>query len=76
MATQRQIEANRRNAQRSTGPTTPEGKARSAQNSLTHGLTAASVVISIEDRGDYEELRARLIAEHKPVGTQELFLVS
>ena len=32
------IEANRRNAQRSTGPKTPEGKAKSSQNSITHGI--------------------------------------
>jgi len=34
----RKIEANRRNAQRSTGPKTPEGKAKSSQNAVTHGI--------------------------------------
>ena len=73
MATEKQIAANRANAPRSTGPRTAEGKARSAENSLVHGLTAQQVVISIEDRCAYEELRATLIAEHRPVGAQELF---
>ena len=44
ISTQSRIDANRRNAQRSTGPKTPEGKARSRANSLKHGLCASQVV--------------------------------
>ena len=41
MATQAQLEANRQNAQKSTGPKTAEGKVKASQNALTHGLTAS-----------------------------------
>ena len=44
MATRRQKKANRNNAKRSTGPGTPEGKARSSQNTLKHGLFARDTV--------------------------------
>ncbi|MEZ5400579.1 MAG: hypothetical protein R2729_12985 [Bryobacteraceae bacterium] len=45
MATERQIAANRRNAQLSTGPRTESGKAKSARNSLRHGLYATDAVV-------------------------------
>jgi hypothetical protein len=53
MSSFRQIEANRRNARLSTGPTTEEGKKRSRQNAVRHGLTAETVIGSLEDAEDY-----------------------
>jgi hypothetical protein len=44
MTSEAKAEANRRNAQMSTGPTSPEGKANSSQNRRTHGLSAASIL--------------------------------
>ena len=53
MTSLRQIESNRRNAQRSTGPKTPSGKQHSSQNAVRHGLTAETVIGPLEDPADY-----------------------
>ncbi len=49
MASEKQVEANRRNALRSTGPRTADGKARSRLNAVTHGLTAQTLILPEED---------------------------
>jgi hypothetical protein len=49
LATERQIAANRLNAQRSTGPRTEAGKANSRRNALKHGLTAEKMLLEYED---------------------------
>ena len=72
MATQSQIDANRRNAQKSTGPRTPTGKDRSSRNSLIHGLTAQKHFLSGEDPADLADLLERFRAEWRPATeTQE-----
>ena len=48
-------DANRRNAARSTGPRTAQGKARSRFNAITHGLTAFTVVLPGEDQDAYQQ---------------------
>ena len=60
----RQIEANRRNALRSTGPSTEDGKRRSRQNALRHGLSAETVVEIVEDIDDYRGFEAAIIADY------------
>jgi hypothetical protein len=75
MATQRQIEANRRNAARSTGPRTRQGKLRSRRNALRHGLTAEIVAESFEVAHEFEALEAALIADYDPQSTLEFQLV-
>src|SRR5216684_7987007 len=50
------LAANAANAQHSTGPRTPEGRARSSQNARTHGLTARDLVIAPNELEEFEEL--------------------
>jgi hypothetical protein len=64
MTSFRQIEANRRNALRSTGPTTEDGKRRSRQNAVRHGLCAETVVEILEDVDDYRGFEAAVIADY------------
>jgi hypothetical protein len=75
MATQRQIEANRRNARKSTGPRTLEGKASSSRNALTHGLTAEAIVLPHEEWSQYVELRLALLDTYQPANPAEQMLV-
>ena len=64
MTSLRQIEANRHNALKSTGPTTPEGKERSRCNAVRHGLTAETVIAVLESSEDYETFEATVISDY------------
>jgi hypothetical protein len=75
MATQKQIEANRRNAQKSTGPVTEAGKTKARFNALKHGMTAKVAVLPHEDAQSYEQLRQALIEDYQPSGAGEETLV-
>ena len=57
------------------GPRTPEGKAISAQNAFSHGLTAACLVLPWENREEFDALLGQLIAEHQPATATEGILV-
>ena len=73
MATPAQIDANRANAQKSTGPRSVEGKSASRFNALKHGIDAASIVIPGEDPADYDALAANYQREFRPESPSELF---
>jgi hypothetical protein len=65
--------ASRKNGAKSRGPKTPEGKARSAQNALKHGLRAQKyVVLPDEDAAAFEALEAALMEELAPEGALHL----
>jgi hypothetical protein len=75
MATQAQVDANRANAQHSTGPRTPEGIANCKNNATRHGLCAQQIVIKGEDPAAYDALRGELVAQYAPSGELEAMLV-
>jgi hypothetical protein len=75
MPTEAQINANRLNAQKSTGPTSPEGKARSSLNALKSGIDAWSVIIPGEDPAELEALTATFLLQHHPTDPNQLSLV-
>jgi hypothetical protein len=72
MTSQARIEANRLNAQQSTGPRSAEGKARSSQNSAKHGFTARHITILPGEQPIYEEMLAQYQTELRPEGILEL----
>src|SRR5260370_5140337 len=73
MATLKQFEANRRNAQKSTGPKTPEGKAAISMNALRHGLRARTVVLPGENCEEFNHLCDDLQVEWNPQSRTEHF---
>ncbi len=75
MTTQKQIEANRRNSRRSTGPKTRTGKAESKMNAMKHGLLAAEFVVRGEDPAEFTRILESLIDEFQPQGPLEEQLV-
>lgn len=75
MPSQAQLEANRRNAQKSTGPRTDDGKAAVRQNALRHGLCSGIALMADESGDVAQQLLAALIEDNQPVGVNEEILV-
>ncbi len=75
MATPRQVQANQQNAQLSTGPRTPAGKATVSHNALTHGLFSQATLRAWESAEELAHFRAALVADLAPMGMLEELLV-
>jgi len=75
MASEEQIAANRRNAQKSTGPRTEEGKAASSRNAIRHGLASAQLILFDERPEDFEAFYDDLRTAHAPADAVEDGLV-
>ena len=75
MSSPRQIEANRLNALKSTGPTSANGKHVSRRNALRHGLTAETVIEPLENPEEYRVFEAAIVAEYMPQTPVERELV-
>jgi hypothetical protein len=73
-ATEKQIEANRANAQLSTGPRTDAGKQASSANAITTGLTATRIFVAPEDGDAFEIMKSKLTEELAPSGELQLAL--
>ena len=68
MSSERKIEANRQNAQASTGPQSAEGKAASSQNARQHGLSAATIFIPPAREDEFKAMFSAYYDEIKPIG--------
>ena len=75
MVTELQIQANRSNAERSTGPQTETGKAVARRNATRHGILTGRLLLEDENQTEFETLVADLQDSFNPTGAIELALV-
>src|SRR5712691_4877435 len=75
MTSLRQLDANRLNALKSTGPRTGDGKQQSRRNALKHGLTVETVIEPLEDPEEYRAFEEAIVAEYLPQTPVEQELV-
>ncbi len=75
MASEKQINANRQNASKSTGPKTLAGKSSVGKNAIKHGLTSSQNLIKGESQAEFDLHSEQLYKEHDPIGSMETHLV-
>lgn len=74
MTTEKQIQANRANAQHSTGPRTEEGRSAVSQNALKHGIFSREILLEDESQSEFEELKKEFNNHFRPKGMLEKLL--
>jgi len=74
MTTEAQVIANRRNARKSTGPRSTQGRTAISQNAVKHGLSARQDVITSESQADFDLYREQMLSELAPAGPMESML--
>jgi len=75
MATEAQIKANKENAQKSTGPSSEEGKRRSSMNAMTHGVFSRIPTLPGEDKEFFKAIEDDIYNTYKPQDAMEVMLV-
>jgi hypothetical protein len=75
-ATASQLEANRRNALRSTGPVTNTGKISSSRNAVSHGLTSKHPVLPSESAAEYQQHLDSYVDVYRPIGFEQTQMVA
>ncbi len=75
MISKKKFTASRANSQKSTGPKTDEGKHKSAQNALKHGLYAEHFLLDVESKESYELHHAQLLEDYAPQTASEIILI-
>ncbi len=74
MSSSKQVEANRDNSKKSTGPKTEEGRAASSKNAIKHGILSEETILPWEDAANLSDLRNGLVASLMPEGDLESIL--
>jgi len=72
MTSRKKSRASRRNAKKSTGPKTPEGKDKVRFNAIQHGLYSSTLVLDCENKALYNDLYLGFHARFRPVDVVEL----
>ena len=75
MATEKQFAANRANAEKSCGPTSAEGRAKSSRNRLSWGFCSNTILMPGEDPREFKGLLEDLTAQHQPANVTEQILI-
>jgi hypothetical protein len=75
MATEKQLNANRRNATKCTGPKSVEGKSKSSMNNLKHGVNSATLILPGEDESEFQRIHGEIQSLYQPQDSSQQLMV-